>query len=86
MLEIVEQEEHRLAGEVRDERLLERLPGFLADRERLRERGEDELGIAKRREWHPEDAVGEGLGGRGRRLQGEAGLAGPSRSREREQG
>ncbi|MEJ7569624.1 MAG: hypothetical protein WKF41_15330 [Gaiellaceae bacterium] len=63
VLEVVEHEQQALARQVRAERVFERAIGLFLDRERLRERREDELGIAQRRERHPEDAVREGLGG-----------------------
>ena len=85
MLDVVEQAEQRLARQVRCERLLERCARLFRDRERARERGEDERGIAKRRERHPVDAVGEGLGYLGRGLQGKAGLAGAAGAGEGEQ-
>jgi hypothetical protein len=70
---------------VGDERLLERRARLLGDGERPGERGEDELGIAKGREWHPEDAVREGLGRFGRRLQGKSRLARPPGSGQGQQ-
>jgi hypothetical protein len=70
---------------VGDERLCERRGGVLGHVERARERGQDELGIAKRRERDPVDPVGVAIGGEAGRLQGKARLPGAARAGEGEQ-
>ena len=61
------------------------LSGHLGDVEGRGDRGNHEPGIAKRREWHPEDAVGKVLGDGGGGLERESGLAGAAGTGQGEQ-
>ena len=77
LLEVVEEAEHRLVRDVLGEAVLRA--------ERLRRRREDERRIAQRRERHPPDAVGIGLGGQAGRLQRKPRLSGAARPGQGEQ-
>ena len=71
LLEVVEEAEHRLVGDVLGEAVLRA--------ERLRRGREDERRVAQRRERDPPHAVGVGVGGEAGRLQREPRLAGAAR-------
>ena len=73
VLAVVDHEQALLAGERRSDRIHQRLVGL--DTERPGERRRDEVRIAQRCERLPREPVGELLGGLGRRLEREAGLA-----------
>ena len=73
VLAVVDHEQAPLAGERRSDRIHRRLVGL--DTERPGERRRDEVRIAQRCERLPREPVGELLGGLGRRLEREAGLA-----------
>ena len=77
VLEVVEQQQRRRPADV----LCQSVPRP----DRLRRRLEDERGVAKRRERHPEDAAGMRVRRRRRRLQSEARLPGASRAGQRQQ-
>jgi hypothetical protein len=76
VFEVVEQDQQRFVGDVLRKTVLgsERLPG----------RRQDELGIAQRRQRHPEDPVGVALRSLGGRLQPKTCLARPARPRKGE--
>ncbi|MGZ4392757.1 MAG: hypothetical protein ACXVRK_11660, partial [Gaiellaceae bacterium] len=75
MLEIVEQDEHLLVGDV----LGDAVPGA----EGLARGREDEFGVAQRSERDPPNAVDERVGGVSRSLQREPRLTHPTRTCQR---
>jgi hypothetical protein len=85
MLDVVEQDERALAGECRGDRVGEPATGLLLNLERLCDDGQEERGIANRRQRDPPQAVREALGRLRRRLEGEPRLPGAAGTREREQ-
>ena len=85
VLEVVEHQEHRPVADELLEGLGERGRRRLADPERLRDRGNDELRVADGFERHDEDAVGVVLDDLRRRLQRESRLAGARRAGQRQQ-
>jgi hypothetical protein len=85
VFEVVEQEQQLVRLDVGGQRLLDRLARLFADAKRLRDRGDDELGVCQRRERDEVDAAGERLDELRRELQRESRFARAARPRQREQ-
>ena len=84
LLEVVEDEEEVLVAQVVLQRLGERLAGPFPHRKRLGDRRDEEMRIADRGEVDEEDSVLEIRDQFRRHLERETGLAGATRSRERD--
>ena len=85
MLGVVEHDEVSLPAEPSRQRLREWGLRLLGDLQGERDPGEGEVTVRERRERHPPDPVGEGLGRFGGGLEGEARLPGPTGTGEGEE-
>jgi hypothetical protein len=85
VLDVVEEHERRPVGDPIRDQLPRRRTRGLADSERPRERRHDQLRVGERGERDEEDAVGKTRRRAARDLEGQPGLAGSARAREREQ-
>jgi hypothetical protein len=85
LLEVVDHEQHLLAGEQLGGGLERAVAAVLEGAQRLGEGGDDALGVADRRERDEAAAVFEARCGASGELEGEARLPDPARAREREQ-
>ena len=85
VLEVVEQQQHLPAAQMRGERLEQRLAAHLGDPQRPRDGGRNQGGIAQRGQGHDEDPVGVGATEVLGHVQGQTRLADPARAGQREQ-
>ena len=85
LLEVVEHEQDSLFVQKRGQRRFLRDARLLAHAERGCDRAEDEARLTHRRQRDEEDTVGEGIHELGACLQGQPGLAGASRTGERDE-
>ena len=85
LLAIVENQEHPLVAEKRDERFQHRLARLFSQAQRGRDHGRDQRGIQHCSHVHKPDAICELVHGFGRRLQRKARLSIPARPRKRQQ-
>ena len=85
VLEVVEHQEQAPRSQIGAQRRLDRLGGGFANAERAGDGGGDQRRGRDRRQRDEPDAIGVRLDQIGGDLQGQAGLAGATRSGEREQ-